>query len=183
MVVGFGHPFDFTGPTTLGLNGADVLDIVKDPSSIFGGFKFATITGLHGTVDQDRLTGVRGIEGLLPTLQRVVTSAQNLDIPGKVHNGGSQVAASDFLPIVAALSLLNGEDAAFDRIGDGSVHASWTVRGTGPDGQPFRLHRDDRFYSGFDATQESIFELLFELTSLQSNRFGDVHVTSGRTPS
>jgi len=183
MVVAFGHPFGFTGPTTLGMNAADVLDIIKDPSSTFGGYKFATITGLHGTIDQDRLTGIRGIEGEMPVLQHIVTRAENLDIPGRVHDGGSRVAAPEFLPIVAALSLLFGEDVAFDRIGDGSVHAGWTVRGTGPQGQPFRLHRDNRYYSGFDATEESIFELLFELEALQSDRFGDVHISSVRTTS
>ncbi|HXJ62799.1 MAG TPA: SpoIVB peptidase S55 domain-containing protein [Actinomycetota bacterium] len=180
MVVGFGHPFGFTGPSALGMNGADVLQVIKDPSSTFGGFKFAVITGLHGTIDQDRLEGIRGIEGELPDLRHIVTHAANLDIPGRVHDGGSQVADPEFLPIVSALSLLSGEDAAFDRIGDGSVHAGWTVRGT-VDGQPFKLQRDNRFYSGFDATQESIFELLFELSSMQSPRFGDVSITSVRT--
>ena len=180
MVVGFGHPFGWTGPATLGLNGADVIGILKDPSSTFGGFKFANITALHGTVDQDRLTGVRGVEGVLPDLVHVVTSVENLDIPGRTRDGGSRVAAQDFVPIVTALSALTGEDVVFDRIGDGSVHAGWTIRGTGPDGQPFKLRRDNRYYSPFDATGESIFELLFEMFTLQESKFGDVQFTSAR---
>ena len=180
MVVGFGHPFEWTGPTTLGLNGAKVIDIIKDPSSTFGGFKFANITNLHGIVDQDRLTGVRGVEGVFPHLVHVVTSVENLDIPGRTRDGGSRIAAQDFVPIVTALSMLNGEDVVFDRIGDGSVHAGWTIRGTGPGGAPFKLRRDNRYYSPFDATNESIFELLFEMFTLQENQFGDVRFTSAR---
>jgi hypothetical protein len=183
MVVGFGHPFGWTGPSNFGLNGAKVLDVLPDPSSIFGGFKFATISGLHGTVDQDRLTGVRGIEGDLPHLIHVDSGVENLDIPGRTHDGESRVVAQDFVPIVAAMTMLAEEDVTFDRLGDGSVHAGWTIRGTGPDGDPFKLQRDNRYYSGFDATFESIFELLFEMFSLQDNRFGDVAFTSVRTSS
>jgi hypothetical protein len=183
MVVGFGHPFSFTGHTSLGMNGAKVLKVIKDPSSVFGGYKFATIAGLHGTIDQDRLTGVRGIEGQNPALTRVASAAENLDIPGRSHDGVSKVAAQDFTPIVSALTMLAEEDVAFDRIGDGSVRAGWTVRGLDPDGNPFTLRRDNRYYSGFDATQESIFELLFEMFSVQSSRFGDATITSVRTDS
>jgi SpoIVB peptidase S55 len=183
MLVGFGHPFFFNGNTHMGMNGANVLDVIKDPSSIFGGYKFATITGLHGTLDQDRMAGVRGIEGLLPAVTHVRSAATNLDIPGRSQEGRSQVVVDDFIPIVSALTLLAEEDAAFDRIGDGSTHVGWTIRGTGPHGAPFKLQRDNRYYSGFDATLESIFELLGELDDLQFNGFGHVTFTSIHTNS
>jgi hypothetical protein len=93
------------------------------------------------------------------------------------------VAAADFVPIVSALTMLAEEDVAFDRIGDGSVHAGWAIHGLDPDGNPFTLRRDNRYYSGFDATQESIFELLFELANVQSSRFGDATITTVRTSS
>jgi hypothetical protein len=183
MVVGFGHPFGWTGPTTLGMNAANVLKIIKDVSQTLGGFKFATIENLLGTVDQDRLTGIRGIDGVTPDFARAVSAVENLDIPGRTRDGESRVMAQEFVPIVAALTMLTEEDVAFDRIGDGSVHAGWTIRGLDPDGNPFKLRRDNRYYSGFDATNESIFELLFELFTLQSSRFGDASFTSVRTNS
>ncbi|MFL5797992.1 MAG: SpoIVB peptidase S55 domain-containing protein [Actinomycetota bacterium] len=183
MVVGFGHPFLFDGAGHLGLNGADVLAVIKDPSTLFGGYKFATITGLHGTIDQDRLTGVRGTEGLIPHLAHVVSTVTNLDIAGRTHQGGSQIVSDPFTSIVTALTLLSEEDTTYDRIGGGSTHVGWTIRGTDPDGNPFKLHRDNRYYSGGDATLESIFELLGELDTLQFSRFGSIHLSSVRTNS
>jgi SpoIVB peptidase S55 len=178
MAVGFGHPFFFNGGTSLGMNGADVLKVIKDPSSIFGGFKFATIGDLHGTIDQDRLTGIRGVEGLMPTLVPTTVHVENLDIPGKHRDGGSQIASQDFVPIAAALTLLNDEDVTFDRIGDGSVDLGWTIHGKAPNGTSFTLRRDDKYYSGYDATIESLFELLYELIFLQENHFGHMTFTS-----
>src|SRR6476469_1726035 len=141
MLVGFGHPFNFTGASSYGMSGARVLQVIKDPSSINGGYKFATITGLHGSIDQARLEGIRGVDGLMPTFGHVVSDAQNLDIPGRSHQGSSKVTDNSFMPIIAANNMLNGEDVAFDRVGDGSLHAAWTVRGTAPGGAPFTLRR------------------------------------------
>ncbi len=183
MVVGFGHPFFFSGGAALGMNGADVLKVIKDPSSIFGGFKFATMTGLHGTIDQDRLTGIRGIEGLQPDLVPALVHVENLDIPGRVRDGESTVAAALFIPIVAALTLLADQDVMFDRIGDGSVDLGWNIQGTGPDGEHFKLRRDDKYFSGYDISYESINELLYELFLLQNNKFGDVTFSTIRAGS
>jgi hypothetical protein len=183
MLVGFGHPFNFSGASAYGMSGARVLQVIKDPSSIEGGYKFATITGLHGTIDQDRLEGIRGIDGLMPTFGHVVSDARNLDITGRSHKGSSKVTDNSFMPIIAANNLLNSEDVAFDRVGDGSLHTVWTVRGTAPGGAPFTLHRDNRYYSGGDATFEGIFEFLFELFSVQSSRFGTANISSVSTSS
>ncbi|HEX9375373.1 MAG TPA: SpoIVB peptidase S55 domain-containing protein [Actinomycetota bacterium] len=183
MVVGFGHPFFFNGNTQLGMNAADVLKVVKDPSSTFGGFKFATMTGLKGIIDQDRLTGIRGIDGLNPHLVNALVHVENLDIPGRMRDGESQVAAAEFVPIVAALTLLGNQDVTFDRIGDGSAALDWSIQGTGPDGEHFKLIRDDKYYSGYDISYESITELLYELFFLQNNKFGDVTFTNIRANS
>ena len=174
MVVGFGHPFFWNGGTSLGMNGADVIKVIKDPSQIFGGFKFATIGSLHGTIDQDRLTGIRGVDGLMPTLVPANVHVENLDIPGKQRDGGSQIASQDFVPIAAALTLLNDEDVTFDRIGDGSVDLAWTISGKAPNGTHFVLQRNDKYFSEYDATIESLYELLYEMFFLQANRFGDM---------
>jgi hypothetical protein len=180
LVLGYGHPVTLSGGITAGMNGADVLTVIKDPSQIFGGFKFATIQELHGTVDQDRFAGIRGMEGSLPALTPAISIITNQDL-ATVHNGRTDIVRDlnigrffIDLPTIAAFSLLGSEDAAFDRIGDGSTTLAWEIRGTGPDGDPFRLRRDDKFYSGYDATIVSIFELYGELQLLQNNRFGDV---------
>jgi len=182
-VMAFGHPFFFTGGTTLGMNGADVVATVKDPSSSYGGFKIANLTGLRGIVDQDRVAGVRGLDGRIPALVPVTANITNTDIP-KTRNGETDVLQDlevgnfyiDF-PIIAAYSIANEEIAAFDRYGDGSANLSWTVSGVGPDGQQFQLIRDDKFFSPYDITFESIFELIGELDALQYSQFGEVQFT------
>lgn len=173
LVLGWGHPFFWQGPVTFGMNGADVLKVIRDPSSIFGGFKFAVMTDLHGTVDQDRLTAIRGIEGLRPTIVPITTDVTNVDL-NRSRQGGSRAVAEQFIPPIAADTLLGNLDVVFDRIGDGSVRLNWIVRGIGPDGERFKLDRDNRYFSEFDVTFESVFEMYGQLLALQDNRFGEV---------
>ncbi len=183
QVIAFGHPFFFTGGTTLGMNGATVATVVKDPSGLFGGYKIATLAGLAGTVDQDRMAGIRGQDSEIPELVPVTASITNTDIP-KTRDGETDVLKNlevgnfyiDF-PLIAAYSVANEELAAFDRYGDGSATLQWTVSGTGPDGQSFQLQRDEKFFSPYDVTFYSIFELLSELETLQYNQFGEVTFT------
>jgi SpoIVB peptidase S55 len=178
MVVGFGHPFTLSGRVRLGMNGADVLTVIKDPSNIFGGFKMANVTDLRGSIDQDRFAGIRGVEGDLPALVPLTVRMTNADL-GRTRAGETDIVGDlDLgpffidLPIISAFALLSEEDVAFDRIGDGSVSLQWTIEGTAPDGTPFTLRRDDKFYSSYDATFGSIFELYGELQQLQGSRFG-----------
>ena len=147
---------------TFGMNGADVLGVVKDPSSIFGGFKLANVTDLHGTVTQDRLVGVRGTKDIMPKLTAVEVHMRNTDL-GKARDGETDVVRDlnlgPFfigLPDIAAFGLLSEEDVAFDRIGEGSVALKWVVSGFAPDGTWFRYGRGDKFYSPYDATFESM---------------------------
>jgi len=180
LALAFGHPFAFAGRIHLGMSGADVLTVIKDPSQIFGGYKLANVTDLHGTVDQDRLAGIRGIEGDLPGLVPVVATIVNPDLD-KVRTGTTSVVSdvnlgpfSDDLGTIGAFHLLNDEDVVFDRIGDGSVSLQWVVKGTGPSGAPFTLRRDDKYFSEYDASFESIFELLDNIEAIKNNSFGRV---------
>jgi hypothetical protein len=182
-VMAFGHPFFYypTGATTLGMNGADVVTVVKDPEYI--GYEIANLTGLTGEVDQDRTAGVRGQNGTIPALVPVTANITNTDLP-KTRVGETDIIQDldvqsfyiDF-PSLAAYSLAYEEAAAFDRYGDGSANLQWTVSGVGPDGQPFQLRRDDKFFSPYGITFESIYELLGELSSLQYSQFGQVSFT------
>lgn len=181
LALAFGHPFFFQGGSSLGVNGADVLAIVK--VDLFGGYKLANVTNdLHGTMDQDRLLGVREIDGEIPDLTPVTAAIINPDLPN-VRIGETDVVshlASSFfldLPFIAAFSELYEQDVAFDRIGDGSSALQWKIEGTGPGGDPFTLTRDDKFFSPYDISFDSIFELYSILGILQNNRFGDLTFT------
>jgi hypothetical protein len=181
MAVAFGHPFFFEGPTGLGMNAADVVTVVRDPSSLFGPFKIANVAELVGTVDQDRLAGIRGAQGPVPTLTPVTSDVANPDLR-RSRQGRTDVIKQELfgfseLPFFAAFHLLLNQDVVFDRIGDGTVALSFAVEGLGPTGAPFRLDRTNMFFSKFDVSFESILELLLYLEVLDSNPFGDVTFT------
>jgi hypothetical protein len=163
----FGHPFFFEGASTgersMGMNGAEVLTVVPDPSNLFGPFKIATIAEPHGVIDQDRISGIRGVEGMLPTSIPITTDVLNPDL-GRFRRGKTDVIKQSFgnfslLPGLAAFHLLLNQDAMFDRIGDGTATLSFTIEGTDPSGTPFTVVRDNMHFSEWDVSWVSIFEL------------------------
>jgi hypothetical protein len=163
----FGHPFFFEGASSgersMGMNGAEVLTVVPDPSNLYGPFKIANIAEPHGVIDQDRISGIRGVEGVLPTSVPIMTDVLNPDL-GKFRRGRTDVIKQSFgdfstLPSLAAFHLLLNQDAMFDRIGDGTATLSFTIDGTDPSGAPFTLIRDNMWFSPYDVSFEAIIEL------------------------
>lgn len=176
LVLAFGHPFFLQGPTVLGMNAAEILTVVTDPSQIFGGFKVARIAEAVGTVDQDRFAGIRGVTGALPPLVPVASSVENPDL-GKSREGRTDVVFEEALPFLAAFHLLGNLDVTFDRIGEGTTTLSWAIDGLRESGEPFRLARQNMYFSAFDTSFESIFELLSQIEILQNQDFEDVSFT------
>jgi hypothetical protein len=174
--VAFGHPFFFDGETSLGWNRAEVITVIPDPSNLFGPFKIANLDPeLRGTVDQDRLAAIRAVEGDGPALSPVVSHIANSDL-GTSRDGKTDIARQDFVSFLAPFHLLLNYDRVFDRIGGGSSDLSWTIRGTRASGTPFELSRRNMYYSPWDISFESIFELESHLFTLQDNPFEDVRI-------
>jgi hypothetical protein len=171
----FGHPFFFDGETGLGWNAAEVLTVVPDPSNLFGPFKIAKLAELRGTVDQDRLAAIRAVEGELPQLSAVTSHVENPDL-GTSRDGRTDVARQDFMSFLTAFHLLLNQDRVFDRLGAGSSDLSWTIRGTRASGESFELARRNMYYSPWDISFESIFELEFNLFAIQENGFEAVRI-------
>jgi SpoIVB peptidase S55 len=181
LLLAFGHPFFWEGRAgayPMAMYGAEVVQVIPDPSQVFGAFKIANLTDLHGIIDQDRLTGIRGVEGVEPVSVPVTTLVSNLDT-ATIREGETTVFRQDtesfpWLPDIAAFALLANEDVVFDRIGNGSSTVRFVLDGTGPDGEPFHLERNNMFFSEFDITFESIFEMYGFLYRIQESEFGDV---------
>jgi hypothetical protein len=172
-MVAWGHPFEFTGATSLALGAADVLTVVRGSDS----YKVANLGELHGVVDQDRLAGLRGIAGAEPDLVPVTATVTNADLD-RMRTGTTTIASQDNVPFLAAFHLLGDEDTVFDRLGDGGVDLTFTVHGTRADGRPFTLVRHNAYYSSYDATEPTIGELAGYLNQIVSNPFEKVHVDS-----
>jgi hypothetical protein len=185
LLLAFGHPFFFEGRAgdyPMAMYAASVVQVIPDPSQIFGAFKLANLTDLHGVIDQDRLTGIRGMEGVEPASVPVTSVVANPDV-ATIRSGETTVFRQDttsfpWLPDIAAFHLLSNEDVVFDRIGDGTVTLRFVVEGLGPDGEPFRLVRPNMHFSEWDASFESIFELLSFVFQIQESDFGSVQFTS-----
>lgn len=181
LVLAFGHPFFWDGRSgayPMAMYGAEVLKVIPDPSNLFGAFKIADLTDLHGIIDQDRLTGIRGVEGVEPSSVPVTSIVVNPDVVA-IRDGETTVFRQEtagflWLPDIAAFHLLSNQDVVFDRIGDGTVSLRFVLEGIGPDGEPFRLVRPNMHFSEWDASWESIIELYAFLFQIQDNPFGPV---------
>lgn len=172
-IVAFGHPFNLTGPTSLGMNNANTITILKDP--IFGGIKLANITGFRGMVDQDRLAGIRGLTGVAPVLTKLSTTIRNPDL-GTSRAAVTDIADQSLMSLIAQTAVSVENLVTFDRSGSGSETMGWKITGN-YHGAPFTLTRTGVLYSQFDITYDSTFELTGELGALTGSKFGPARIT------
>jgi len=173
-VVAFGHPFLFAGA---GLDGA-MLDgsvVATVPGGGFepNPFKIANIGGLRGTIDQDRLNGIRGVVGKRPPLTTLTSSIQNLDT-GQTHTATTQVALPRYLPFIAYDHVFGSVLAALDAR-KGTDWITWTVNGVS-NRQPFEFSITNA-YTGYDALYRPGYDVYATLRSIR-NAQGPARVTS-----
>jgi hypothetical protein len=174
-VLAFGHPFNFQGATTMGASNADAITIWDDP--VFSPFKIANILDPFGTVDQDRLAGIRGLLGAVPSMISItsnVTSTSN----NNSRQGTTQALLSEAVPFLTFAHMFSNIDVVFDQIGEGSSELTWTVRGTTESGEEWELNRSNLYISEFDISFESLFELEGQLYELYTNNFEEIDFTS-----
>jgi hypothetical protein len=162
QALAFGHPMLFSGRTKLGAGSAEALAIVKDPT--FGPFKLANVTGPLGTLDQDRLAGVRAVDGEPPIIP-VSTGVTSLD--SEVSRvGETDVVFKEAFPDLAFSHIFSNIDPVFDKVGSGSASYDWTIEGMREDGSPWELHKTNMYVSEFDLSFESAFEIWGELMEI-----------------
>ena len=171
-VVAFGHPFNFDGPTALSAHTADAIAIQDDQT--LGSYKLGNIGGIVGTVDQDRLTGIRAILGSAPTPIHVTSSVD--DGAGASRTGLTEVNGTLLAPDVAAFHLVSNIDRVIDRVGGGTAALGWTVTGIAG-GQNFSMSRNNRFADPADVSFSSSDELFSDLLSIVDNPFTDIKLT------
>jgi hypothetical protein len=163
--VAFGHPMLFDGPSGLSVHSANAIVVQDDPTLV--PFKLANLGGFVGTLDQDRLSGIRALLGDAPEpveVRSVVDGTAQLE---------TWVNRTVHVPDVAAFHLLSDIDGTTDRIGAGTAQVGWTVIGTAGS-EDFSMTRTNRYANPFDISFASIFELLDQLLAVTENRFSDV---------
>ena len=154
-VVGFGHPVQRLGATTMTLHPADAIYVQED---LIAGFKLANLGAPAGTITDDRTTGITGVLGPLPETAGVSSTVTYGD---RSRTGVSQVSVQtpDALASTTFYQFLANQDRVVDGTVDGSELASWTVTGTGPDGAAFELSSSDLYVSDWDLSYEVGFAL------------------------
>ena len=168
--VAFGHPFSFSGRTELGANVGDTLTIVD---GLFGPYKLATIGDFVGTVDQDRLAGIRALLGLVPQTRPVTSLITAPDID-RTQDGTSLAVTDDIVPVLGFFHLFSSIDSTFDAIGEGNSRVAWTVTGTTEEGEPWALTRSNLYSSRYDISIDSSFEVFGQLIALLNNKFTEI---------
>jgi hypothetical protein len=165
--VAFGHPFNFDGPSALSVHTADAILIQDDPA--FAPFKLANIGGTVGTLDQDRLSGIRAVFGPAPDPVLVQSRVNG----GSYDDHQTRVNRTQEVPDIAAFHLISNIDGAIDRIGGGRSTVGWTVSGMAG-GKQFSLTRNNKFADPFDISFFTPDEMFFMLATIASNPFVDV---------
>jgi hypothetical protein len=174
-VLAFGHPFTFTGATSMSVHSAQAVYVQPDP--VFSGFKVANPGGVVGTLDQDRLAGIRGQLGPTPPTIPISSDITSLD-NGSMRSATTQLNVPSFVPDIAAFHLLNNLDRVADRIGGGTAEVHWTIQGKRASGAPFSVSVRNKYANLFDASFESIFDQFDQLSALDTNPFEDSKITS-----
>jgi hypothetical protein len=172
--VAFGHPLDWRGKTFMGANAAGTLAIVEDDE--VGPYKLAKVRGLAGTVDQDRLAGLRAHLDEAPDPIPVRVNAASPDT-GRSQIGKSFALLDEVTPPVSFFTLIGNMDSVFDQISGGSSSVSFTLEGLKQNGDPFMVERSNAYSTHEDISIASAHELERFLWTLVSQPFQDVDLT------
>jgi hypothetical protein len=179
QAVAFGHPFNWTGETTMAARAADTITIVKDP--VFGSYKLANVAESVGVLTQDRLAGIVAELGEGPSGSPITSTVTDLDT-GRTRSGQSEAIFPEFLPFLSFSHLFQNIDVTIDRIGAGSSQIAYTIRGTRDGGATWELTRSTRYASRFDISFDSVLEVASTAEILEAFNGEDVKVTSIDVP-
>ena len=171
----FGHPFFFDGKTQFGGNLADSLVIVRD--DVWGSYKLATVGAGYGTVDQDRLAGIRATAGAMPDIMPV-TSTVTATNTGRTRDGETDILLDDYFPFLAPYHVYANIVSAFDQFSEGTADVVWTLKGSTESGETFELNRTNMFSTEYGIPYYATSEMEGFLYSLFYNDFEEVSFDS-----
>jgi hypothetical protein len=174
-VVGFGHPMDFLGETSLSLHPANAIYI--QPDSLGSPFKVANFAPPVGTINEDHQTGITGFFGETPDGAEITS---NVTYKARSREGSTVVTVPDAWASVAFYQQIANHDRVIDAIKKGSESQSWTINGS-QNGTPFSFTRSDKYTSGYDISFDASYELadlMYLLGSVEGVDLDSVAVTS-----
>lgn len=171
--VAFGHPLLYSGRSSLSVHPASAVTVQPD---VFGSYKIANLGGVVGTLDQDRLAGVRGLLGAAPSTALIRSDLTVGTADPKVLT--TRLVAQQFAPDVAAFHTLASIENALDQFGEGSADVTLRVRGVRPDGRTFSLVRNDSFVDRSSLSYAVADSVYATLDAIVNQGFEKVRITS-----
>jgi hypothetical protein len=175
QAVAFGHPAFFTGADATE-TAHPATAVVVQPDPLFGPFKVANIGGIAGTIDQDRLAGLRAHLGQQPATAPITTNFR-VD-GGPVQTLKTQATAQPFMADITFSHVIAAVDRNLDKIGPGSADVILRVRGVRADGSAFTVSRGDKISDTGDISYALAVHAADFVYSLTSQDFEDIRITS-----
>ena len=187
-VVGFGHPFDYRGETSLTMHGGSTVYVQED--ALFGSYKLVNPSAPVGTITQDRLAGIAGTEGEVPESTRVTSTVTDdandngrADAGERTRTSNPTFATDDYwLDYVSWLAQLYNVQVVFDNFGPGSATTRYTIKGkadnAGVADAPFTLRRGNRFQSDWSIPYGAAYDVADTIWTLYRNDITDVDFDS-----
>jgi hypothetical protein len=173
-VLAFGHPMALSGATNETANAARVLYVQRDPAG--SSFVMANIGHLVGTLDQDRLPGIRATLGRIPT-RTTITTHSTAPGTGLHRTGVTRTPLVEEVADATGGSTYYGLIATTQHEGAGSATFTWTATGRRDDGTRWTFHRTDQYTDPFDVEFGTSFQLFQTLATIVDNPFDAVTVT------
>jgi hypothetical protein len=174
FAMAFGHPFFFEGKTTIGANAANAITIYPDP--VFSPFKLATVESNVGTVDQDRIAGIRA-DFSQPMETTPIDSTTVAENTGRTQEGHTDVVLADEIPFLAPYHEYLQVIGTMDQYSEGSGEVAWTITGTKADGTSWELHRFNKVASEYDLPYEVVHEMQHMIYRLAGQNFEEIEFT------
>ncbi|MPY77742.1 MAG: hypothetical protein GEV04_04455 [Actinophytocola sp.] len=172
-VLAFGHPFLWSGDSTLSMHGAKALYIETD--QFFGSYKISNPTGPVGQITQDRLAAILGIPGMTPPTTSITSRVTATN--GNERDGTTKVTQQDWTDYISALHMLVNQDRVLDRIGKGSAKLGLTVDLKTARGDNLRFSRSDVFANRWDISIATVDDVWWNLYRILNNKFAKVEIT------
>jgi hypothetical protein len=170
----FGHPFFWQGDTVMGANVARAITVVDDP--LFGPYKLANVGDIVGTVDQDRLAGIRARLDQQPSTMPVHSTVTSLD-SGRTNESTTNVVWDEDVTHIALEHLFFAILVTHDENSEGSSTMSWSIDGVTESGARWRLDRTNMYTSRYSIPYYTIDEFHWQMHRIDENRFEPVTFT------
>lgn len=172
--IAFGHPATFGGAVKLGANAATAITVI--PETLGAPYKLGTVGETIGTLDQDRIAGIRSRLDELPETApiRSVTRVPEL---GRSRVGTSEVVDTPWASLTTYYHLWSAFESEFDAFSSGTGELWWTFEGKREDGSPWKLSRGNLIPGFWYLPDEAAFVPAIQLDQLTYNPWEEITVT------